>query len=497
MSPLSELAPAARALLPESTAEIPYKDPSPIVLVPKRRGSIECSKQAGHYFMGGLPALMQAVRFLRQNPTSVVTYVNDGERKKSTQSAHQGHVHPTEWTTPELGVWPLLKIILKSLHLLPATSPEDVAHYSYIHFPLSKMRPSLFVRNIAFKLMRALRSKNGVSEDDRWQCDAVRASLAFHKEVSDEIEAAGQEPTFVSGWRLIWSPDRLGIEKKRALWHELGIHTELLCLDELRTCTLLRDDIPLYGLKVLGDGKFFPNVDQKITSHLSRKYPNTFEERTASVSKVYIDEETNRPFAVEELLPDGSSQTVAVDSFYGSPGHNQVFKSGSKKPLWDEVPVTGVSTLWVASIAKKELVKRFGTDEDLVNCLKQFPGSANLTNLHITIWDAVVDGDTVHIVARATQGANFNAIYADPNDLANMTANINRFFIGSWKLITAGSCTRKTTISNVPEFKDHFIHGLSGIGFSFSAAPISHLSGAIKLSEDPLEYQQRIREEWH
>ncbi|MBS0637323.1 MAG: hypothetical protein JSS12_07415, partial [Verrucomicrobia bacterium] len=59
----------------------------------------------------------------------------------------------------------------------------------------------------------------------------------------------------------------------------------------------------------------------------------------------------------------------------------------------------------------------------------------------------------------------------DPRDLANMTANINRFLIGSWKLITAGSCVRKTTTSNIPQLTENFIHGLSGIGFSFSAAP--------------------------
>ena len=137
------------------------------------------------------------------------------------------------------------------------------------------------------------------------------------------------------------------------------------------------------------------------------------------------------------------------------------------------MPVTGVSTLWLATIAKNTLLERFGTmdDQALVSYIKKLPGSANLTNMHTTIWNACVEGDVVHIVIRATQGANYNSKEADPNDLLNMQENIKRFYIGEWQLITAGSCSRKTTTSNVPQYTSGFIHGLSGIGYSFSAAP--------------------------
>lgn len=479
MTPLSELSAKVLSLLPDIVQDIPCQKPNPIVLVAKSKERVLCTKKSGHYFMGGLPALMQAVRLLQKDPAASVTYVNDGQIKKSTQSAHQGHVHPTEWTTPELGSRQLTKVILKSLHLLPATSPDDILNYSYIHLPISSMKVSLVLRNIAFRLLHTLLSKNGVSADDRWQCEAVRASLAFHKELSDEMESCGEEPTYASSWRLIWWPKKEGIERKRALWSELGIQTELVSQEELRKYTLLKEEVPLYGLKVLEDGKFFPNVDRKICAYLSKKYPNSFEMRTAVVSEIAIDEKTNTPFALLEILPDGSRQIVAVDSFYGSCGHNLVFmndpKKATMKRLWDEVPVSGVSTLWVASIERKVLVERMQmpgvSDSELINQLKCFVGTTNLTNLHMTIWNACVEGETVHIVARATQGANFNSEFADPDDLANMTANINRFFIGSWKLITAGSCTRKTTTSNVPELTHNFIHGLSGIGLSFSAAP--------------------------
>src|SRR5205823_4890088 len=123
MTPVTTLAPAARAILPDIATDEEYKDPNPILIVPKSKGSIQCSKQGGHYFMGGLPALMQAVRLLQKEPSSLVTYVSDGQRKKSTQSAHQGHVHPTEWTTPELGIWQLTKIVLSNLRLLPTVPP--------------------------------------------------------------------------------------------------------------------------------------------------------------------------------------------------------------------------------------------------------------------------------------------------------------------------------------------------------------------------------------
>ncbi len=184
-----ELAPSVRSLLPEGITEEEYKAPNPIYI--KTMEGLPCEKKGGHYFMGGLPALMQAVRLLQKDPEAVVTYVNDGQIKKSTQSAHQGHVHPTEWTTPELGTWQLTKIILRSLRLLPKVAPEDVDNYSYVHFPLSKIRIGLFIKNIGFKLLRALRAKNNVSADDRWQCDKVRQSLAFHKELSDAIVASG------------------------------------------------------------------------------------------------------------------------------------------------------------------------------------------------------------------------------------------------------------------------------------------------------------------
>ena len=159
MTPLSELSEKVVSILPDKVQDIPYQKPNPILLIAKPKADVVAQKKSGHYFMGGLPALMQAVRLLQKDPSAQVTYVNDGQIKKSAQSAHQGHVHPTEWTTPELGTRQLTKVILKSLHLLPTTPPDDILNYSYIHLPISKMKPTLILRNIVFRLLHTLVSK--------------------------------------------------------------------------------------------------------------------------------------------------------------------------------------------------------------------------------------------------------------------------------------------------------------------------------------------------
>ncbi len=460
ITPRSELPPEVISMLPHAPTEEAWQNPHPITFITKNRQAVTSEISGGNYFLGGIPALMQAVRLLQKDPQAKVTYVCDDQIKKSSQSAHQGHVHPTEWTTPELGTWQLTKTLLASLGVTKPISPDDLDNYSYVHFPLAKLKIPLLLKNMAFKLLHLLSSKNGVSSDDRWQCDAVRESLRLHKSLSDEIVQSGGEPTYLSGWRLIWSQHADGIEKKQKLWLELGITTEAISKEEIRSHTLLRDDLPIYGLKVHGDGKFFPDIEEKISTYLAKKYPN-FTARAGVVSELYVDEK-EEVFALKE-----NEKTLLVDSFFGSVGHNAVYKEGSDTPLWDEVPVAGVSTIWLCELPMQTVLDRFGS----VEALKELPGAANLSNLHVTVWDYRVANDTVYILARATEGANFNSPYADPQDLANMKENIKRFFIGSWTLLSAGSCTRKTTLANVPEYKDNFIHGLSGIGFSFSGAP--------------------------
>lgn len=476
ITPLDKLSPAVAALVPKEGLESPWQEPHPVDIVTTGKNNVRCTESAGHYFAGGLPALMQAARMLGQDPSARVTYVTDGQLKKSTQSAHQGHVHPTEWTAPDLRTFHLIGLLLRSLKVLPTIAPEDVQRYSYHHFPLSSIEIPLFLRFFIYRIAHTLLSKNGVSDDDRWQCDAVRASLAFHKSLSDEILASGGNQTFAYGERIVWSPDLKALEEKHVLWTELGIRTEWMQQTEFEPLTLLKVDAPLYAFKVLEDGKFFPHTDAEIIRHLQKKYPDRFQTQCASVSTLYVDRATQTPFAVQECSTSGPAKTLAIDSFFGSTGHNRVFHATEKKkPLWHEVPVSGVSTLWVCSVSKNQLLHRLHTkdlsDSALVERIKNYPGMANLTNLHTTIWNAVVEGDTVHIIVRATQGANFNSELADPQDLQNMTANLNRFFTGTWMLISCGTCVRKTAISNVPELKEHFLHGLSGIGLSISAAP--------------------------
>src|SRR4029078_5201262 len=54
-----------------------------------------------HYYVGGLPALMQAYRKLDEDPDAKVVFIHDGKIPKSMQSGHQAHCHPSEWSAPE------------------------------------------------------------------------------------------------------------------------------------------------------------------------------------------------------------------------------------------------------------------------------------------------------------------------------------------------------------------------------------------------------------
>jgi len=491
--PNEELSTAVRNKLPALPLEANWDRPNPIRLFHKTP-VIHSKVEGGHYFAGGLPALMQAVQQLEKEPTAPVTYVNDGLIKKSTQSGHQGHVHPSEWTTPDCSALNLMKTLLVGLNVLKPHPPQAVEQYSYLHFPVSIRAVAknpveqfqFYGKFFAHRLLHSALSVNGASDDDRWLCAAVRQSLTYHQKLSDHIVQMLNVPTFQRGWRLYWSPNREAILKKKTLWNEVGIQTALLTDEEKRRQTLFKINAPIHALKVFGDGKFSPQIHELVIEFLNKKYPQTFQTRTAVVSEVYFDERTDQPIAVRE---DGT--LFKVSSFLGSPGHNQVFEVDSltRKELqaWQEVPVSGVSTLWLCTFSRAEFLERIKEpdlqDHQIEARLKDYVASANLTNLHVTVVNCSAKEGNIVIITRITQGANFNSLVADKNDLVNMAENLERFYIGTWKLLSAGTCTRKTAISNVPEFSSNFIHGLSGIGFSFSAAP-KHMLQRKPLTED-------------
>ena len=448
-----------------------------------------------HYFCGGLPALMQAARkveFLAKNHLlEEVIYVNDGQIPKSLQSGHQAHVHPSEWSAEDCSIWNLSKTLLRGMSLLPEQDPTDLPNYSYLHFPLSVKEITkapfkhlkLYTQFFRQRLYHTLLAKNGVSHDDRWLCHSVVESLNYHKNLSERIEKQQGHPTFSECSRVYWSPNAKAMLKKERVWTELGIDCSFMSPTEIQARTLLKNNSGLSVLRIHRDGKFYPETPQRITRYFQENYSNIFSSYEANVKELRIDKITRFPVSVLEQLPNEQTQEKFIKSFFGSLGHNQVREE--EKPLWLEVPVSGNSVIWKNTVSIQELRERsptlLQTPQEILDYVRNLLPAANLSNLHVTAWEGEINKDHVVLYLRASQGANFNSLIANKQDLRNMWENLNTFFIGEWELLSAGTCSRKTHISNVPEYVElsssdeypaTFLHGLSGIGYSFSGASL-------------------------
>ncbi|MGE4574467.1 hypothetical protein [Parachlamydia sp.] len=453
-----------------------------------------------HYFVGGLPALMQAARktekIAEEEVKEKVVYVNDGLVPKSLQSGHQAHVHPSEWpcyNLPELlaGFGP---------KMLPKRNPANLKAYSYLKFSFEEAKHAPFKVACLYGhfakqfLKRKLTDARGISAEDRWLCAAVVESLDYHEALSKRILAHQGQPSFSRTGRVYWSPNHEGMQNKKRLWNELGIDCEFASADEVMRETFLKQNSGLQVLKIPQDGKFYPETPRRIASYLEENYPHIFSTYQANLKALYL-EGSGAPCKVLEESLDRKMRKIAIKSFFGSLGHNQVFKYSSTTPLWREVPVTGNSVLWECSIDKHELAQRFGQDtiseEKFAELMNGILPAANLSNLHLTMWKGDISDTCVLFYVRASQGAHFNDLVANKDDLENMCRNIEAYCIGKWTMISAGSCSRKTDVSNVPEFVElssdlnrpaTFIHGLSGIGYSFSAASFETLKNKPKVS---------------
>lgn len=473
---------------------------TPGTLVVKSIDKTATVQQSTHYYCGGLPALMQAARRVElvanNNLSETVIFVNDGQIAKSLQSGHQAHVHPSEWSSEDCNIKNLFKTFLRGMNLLPQQDPTDLVNYSYLHFPLSFkeiikspfLHCNLYTRFFMERIRHNLVAKNGVSNEDRWLCETVVESLKYHKSLSEKIKKQQGYPTFTECGRIYWSPNANAMLKKQKVWTELGIECSFMSPTEIRGQTLLKNNSGLSVLKIHRDGKFYPETPQRIICYLQENHPNIFSSYVANVAELRLDKISGCPLSILEKLPSGQIQEKAIKSFFGSLGHNRVIKEGCAKSLWLEVPVSGNSVIWKCTLSIKELQERaqitLQTPQEVLNHVKNLLPAANLSNLHVTSWSGEIEGEMVILYLRASQGANFNSLVAEKKDLRNMWENINTFFIGNWELISAGTCSRKTHISNVPEFLELssnkersacFVHGLSGIGYSFSAASLESI----------------------
>lgn len=463
-------------------------------IIPTSQSSSTLNMTKQHCYFGGLPALMQAARYLEKQPkdcTEKVLYVNDMNLPKTLQSGHQGHVHPSEWTAEECSTKNLFKAMCRSIGVLAEDNPNDLEHYSYLHFPIKiddiVKHPLNYLRMYGKffrqRVFHNLTAVNGVSQQDRWVCNTIAKSLQYHQKLSDLIEQQTGSKTFTQQSRVYWSPNLKAMQMKEKTWKELGIKCEFMSKREVMQRTLLKANAPLHILKIFGDGKFYPRAPELIIEYLLRNYSNFLFHKN-SIEEIHIDKDTGKPFEIVEKDLSGKYSHTPIATLFGSPGHNNVLLydmvNKAWKLLWDEVPVSGISSIWKCKIEKKEIFQRlnvnFLTDAELHKHFEDTVACANLSNLHVTSWNCFIKPTTVELLIRASQGANFNSLIANKLDLINMSNNLAQFFIGDWDLISVGTCTRKTWVSNVPEFvrlyeNSGFLHGLSGLGYSFSGAP--------------------------
>jgi hypothetical protein len=439
-----------------------------------------------HLFFGGLPALMAAAKMKTKYPERNLLFINNGILSKSEQSGHQAHNHPSEFVAEDCNKRNLIKTMARGLGIISSPDPTDIENYSYLHFQnvakqfLEKPNQSLqlYISFFIQRILHDINSKNGVSAQDRWLCRTIEKSLDFHEMLSDKIAAKTGLRTLKRDFRIYWSHDHKGIAKKEVTWKELGIPCEMISESDLIKRTLLRLDRNLAVLKILRDGQFEPETPKRVIEYFSNEYSDTFKVLKGEVNEIYINPYTQQPEAIKVTNNNGE-RIIPVKSVFGTPGHDQVFKynslKGTEKQLWKSVPVSGISSFWICTIPRKELEKRWqtkeGEDAELISHLTKICPAANLCNLHVTVFDYEIRYENVRLYVRVSQGANFNSTMADKNDLVNIATNLDKFFIGDWTLLSAGTCTRQTGVTNIPTVSGMFGYDYSGVGYSASVPP--------------------------
>ena len=211
--------------------------------------------------------------------------------------------------------------------------------------------------------------------------------------------------------------------------------------------------------KIIGDGQFEPETPERVIEYFTDEFPGSFSVLKAVVNEIYINPDSQNPEAVKVTEINGEQRIMPVQTVFGTPGHDQVYKydavTRTEKQLWKSVPVSGISSLWICTIRRRELESRWGLiagdDAHLKKHLDTLCPAANLCNLHATVLSNEILDENVQLYVRVSQGANFNSTVADKNDLINITTSLDKFFIGNWELVSAGTCTRQTGVTNVPQ----------------------------------------------
>jgi hypothetical protein len=419
--------------------------------------------------VGGLEALFMCVRKLESSNEKCI-YVNDGKPLIAQRAGQQLHEHPTQY--PDYTVSHLVKKLLEKLYLAPKENPETY-DYSPLHYSLSPLfsEPITFVSTYLGMFFATLthKSKHGdrVSPDDQALVDLIRQSLEYMKKVNDDMQKTTGKSIMTQNGRLYWSIDADLLKHKYQHWKAMGISCSMVEADEIKGMTLLNaDKHKMFALKMHKDGEIHPDIVENIIQYLNVKYKSRFEHKIASLSEVSMEKDVTHQIVLKTFEKE---EKRSVGSLYSSLGHNSVYKAGKK--AYHVIPVSGITTDWEVSMSKSDFEKRIKNGQKVETYLKEcrVTPCADMFNLHVKILDHTIQGDKLNFFVRVTEGANVYSDVAEKRDMINIAWKLNEFFVGDWKLITAGSCTRKTGVVNRPEAWKGFHFGQSGVGISCSA----------------------------
>lgn len=456
----------------------------------------EQSSTAPAVYVGGLSMLFQAIRVaeeacLKKTKTKAI-FINDGQWPIYKQSGFQLHAHGTQY--PDYTTGYLLKKFVESNSRFFKKSPFEV-DYDTLHLPLGEKFFSNPVYNSYYyflfflkQIAHDLTSVNRISPKDKMLAKAVIEALNSYQELNQKIMKVIGKPVTVHNGRLFFSRDLDGIFMRFKKWREMGIPVEFCSTDQIAQRTILRLDgeKPIYAFgmfgtksKISADGYVKPHLFETSIEYATRSFPENFEYKQAVLDSVFLDAESRKPYKLK-FRDNTASYEMKVSDFQGSLGHAEVFKAGKKDRVYKEFTATGISMNFVLTVRLERLVKRKLGGTENPELVKQFIlnngilPSADLCNLHVTVFDQEIvregQDEFVKLYCRVTEGANFNVKgVADKRDFFNVITKLEVFYEGAIELVSAGSCTRRTWLENMPRLDGPFLNGQSGLGLSFAA----------------------------
>lgn len=430
----------------------------------------EKSNSDVNVYVGGLEALFACSRKLGDSNEKCV-YINDGKVPIAIRAGQQLHEHPTQY--PDYTLAHLIKKLFEKVYLAPKENPETY-DYSPLHYSLRGLltEPITFVKCYMGMFIHTLWHKykfsNRVSDNDQNLVNMIRQSIEYMRVINEDIVKVTNKSIMTQNGRLYWSIDKDLIDKKAQHWRDMGISCSLIEPNETQTVSLLNTEKhKIYALKMHKDGEIHPDIFETMVEYLSKKYPDQFEYKIAQMTHLKLSKE-QQPNSIA-LETNGTKQEMNTKTLFSSLGHNSVYQKGNQ--VYNVIPVSGITSDWKMKISKKEFSKRLPIGVKLEEYLEKcnVVPCADMFNLHVKILDHSFENDDINFYVRVTEGANVYNNLAEKRDLVNIAYKLNTFFIGDWKILTAGTCTRKTGVINRPENWKFFNFGQSGVGISCSA----------------------------